>query len=710
MSNAQATQAAPGTSASQTATSQRRVQSTHPMNSSRLLLDLLALAGDGDSSEGWDAVIRRPAMRSLMMALQYREPSIVQHSRRVAGLAVGVAQQLGWERDRLHVLEAASLLHDIGKIGIPDLILYKPGPLSTDETELMSLLYSIAGDVLQACQADRDLIRIVLQSPYHFNGASHDFNVIGTQMHQGARILAVCDAYDSLVTPQAYRDDHTHGQALEILQRGAGTRYDGNVLSALKRWFDLNGVPDPALADGTENYQLQPQELLEAGSLCHVFSYLYLLESLYDGFYIANLNQQVLIWSHGLETLTGIPWQYALEHRDSNRMIQYRDRLGGPVAVQERPAVSTCESRRMQTTELQLRTGSEEWLPVEVQTLPLIDSAGTLHGFAEIFRDTSGTRQKGHYKDLKLMASRDALTHVANRGELRKQLERQMRDYRDREYKVPFSVIFLDIDHFKKCNDTYGHAAGDEVLISIARLLQHETYSGEMVARYGGEEFVIVCPESGLRDVFQKAERLRAAIQSAQVIKSDEFRVTSSFGVATVEPEDEVETLLNRADKALYMSKQQGRNRVSRLTSQELRDNDPELVTPPIVAPNQFVFETSLRACVAADMIVYKMKAFVDNYAAKLGEVRKDKVELRLGSKGLVPYWGSTPDRQPVQITLQFGDERSATLRGASKLIEIAVTVIPQGWCKDPAIFEARARTVVKDLREYLAAEQDTLR
>ncbi|MHC4878829.1 MAG: bifunctional diguanylate cyclase/phosphohydrolase [Planctomycetota bacterium] len=705
MSNGQAAQAAP---LPQKSTA--RVQTTHPMNSSRLLLDLLALAGNGEESEGWDSVIRRPAMRSLMMALQYREPSIVQHSRRVAGLAVGVAQQLGWEHDKLHILEAAALLHDIGKIGIPDLILYKPGPLSTDETELMSLLYSIAGDVLQACKADRDLIKIVLQSPYHFNGASHDFQVIGTQMHQGARILAVCDAYDSLVTPQAFRDDHTHGQAMEILQRGAGTRYDGNVLSALKRWFETNGIPNPAEPDGTENYQLRPEEVLEAGSLCHVFSYLYLLESLYDGFYVANINQQALIWSHGLEKLTGIPWQYAHEHRDTSRMIQYRDRLGGPVSTQDRPAVSTCESGRMQTTELQLRTGSEEWLPVEVQTLPLIDAAGTLHGFAEIFRDASGTRQKGHYKDLKLMASRDALTHVANRGELRKQLERQMRDYRDREYKVPFSAIFLDVDHFKKCNDTYGHAAGDEVLVSLARLLQHETYSGEMVARYGGEEFVVVCPETGLRDAYQKAERLRAAIQAAQVVKSDEFRITSSFGVATVEPEDEVDTLLNRADKALYMSKQNGRNRVCRLTSQELRDNDPEMVTPPETPANAFVYETALRACVAADMIVYKVKAFVDDYAAKLGEVSREKVVLRVGQKGLVPYWGSTPDKQPVVVTLTFGDERTATLRGASKLIEIGVTVEPQGWCNDSDVFELRARTVVKNLREYFAAEQASLR
>jgi len=160
-------------------------QATHPMNSSRLLLELMQLGTRQADTGSWDSVIRRSAMRSLMLALQYRDPSIVDHARRVAALAVGVATQLGWEGRELQLLEAASLLHDVGKVGIPDIILQKPGQLAPDEAELMSLAYRIAGDILQACGADLEVVKIVTQAQYHFNGASHNFSVIGSEVHQG---------------------------------------------------------------------------------------------------------------------------------------------------------------------------------------------------------------------------------------------------------------------------------------------------------------------------------------------------------------------------------------------------------------------------------------------------------------------------------------------------------------------------------------------
>ncbi|MGZ0168328.1 MAG: HD-GYP domain-containing protein, partial [Planctomycetales bacterium] len=178
-----------------------------------------------------------------MLSLQYRDPGIVHHARRVAALSVGVAEQLGWDGRDLQVLDAASLLHDIGKVGIPDIILHKPGRLAPDEAELMGLLYRLAGDVLQACGADSNVVQIVTQSQYHYNGATHDFSVIGSDVHQGARILSVADTYDSLVTSQVFRDALSHDEAMDVLQRGAGSQYDGNVISAMIRWFEFEQIP-----------------------------------------------------------------------------------------------------------------------------------------------------------------------------------------------------------------------------------------------------------------------------------------------------------------------------------------------------------------------------------------------------------------------------------------------------------------------------------
>ena len=223
--------------APQSPTQQFGAQSTHPMNSSRLLLHLVGMSQRADEAEGWDSIIPRAAMRGLMLALQYREPSVVQHSRRVAAVSVGVAKYLGWEGRQLQIMEAAALLHDIGKVGIPDLILFKPGRLAPDEAELMGLLYRIASDVLQACNADHEVIQIATQAQLHFNGATDDVGQLGQEMHQGARILAVADAYDSLITDQVYRTGRSHAGALQVLQRASGSQFDGNIVSALSRCF-----------------------------------------------------------------------------------------------------------------------------------------------------------------------------------------------------------------------------------------------------------------------------------------------------------------------------------------------------------------------------------------------------------------------------------------------------------------------------------------
>lgn len=573
----------------------------------------------------------------------------------------------------------------------------------------MGLLYRLAGDVLQACGADSNVVQIVTQSQYHFNGATHDFSVIGSDVHQGARILSVADAYDSLVTPQVFRESLSHSAAMEVLQRGAGSQYDGNMISAMTRWFEFEQIPPELQQARHDQYQLSPEEVIEAGSLSHVFSYLYLLESLYHGFYIASTDGRVQVWNHGCEELIGISHEEIIGQPGLGHHIQYRKQTGQELGLNECPIRLAIETGSTQSSELQVRRVDGDWLSVEVQTLPLIDAAGQLQGVAEIFRDASGGREKGHYRDLRLMASRDALTHVANRGELKKRLDLEFAACKEREFESPFSIIFLDVDHFKKCNDTYGHAAGDEVLISVARLLQHEMYSGELVARYGGEEFVVLCPETPLDDAWQKAERLRKALESATVVKSDEFKVTASFGVSQVEPTDEPDDVLQRADKALYVSKHQGRNRTSKITSEQLRKHDPEMVKPSLAKKDEFICDVTLKACMAADMIVYKLKAFVDGNGAKLGKVTAKSVELRLGQRGLLSLWGKTPDKQPVDVQLKIGDSRTTTQRGASRLVEINVHIVPIGRVRKIEVFKARCQTVLRELRQYLAADFDDM-
>lgn len=683
-----------------------RSATTHPMNSSRLLHQLISLESPAASAQGWDRIIHRSVMRQLMIAMQYRDPALVRHSRHVATLAVAVAGQLGWEGEQLQVLEAASLLHDLGKIGIPDIIMYKPGQHTPEETDLMNLLYQITGDVLQAAGANLEVIEIITQAQEHYGGSATESCAIGSEIHQGARILAVADAYDSLVNRQAFREANSHDQAMDILSRGAGSRFDGNVISALARWFEAH--PGAEVQKGpVKAGELTGEQVVAAGSLSHVFSYLYLVESLYHGFYIVDSRLKPLLWNSGCQQMTGVTMQQALGSQRVTDFVEYRSRFGDSMKLTDTPILIAAETGRALTTELQLRTATGAWLPVEVQSMPITDANGQIEGFAEIYRDLSREAQNGEYRDLRLMAKRDALTHVANRGELHAQLNRHFQEYVDSEFKKPFAVIFLDVDHFKKTNDTYGHAAGDEVLVSLARLLQEETYSGELVARFGGEEFVILCPETRLKDAYQRAERLRHAIARARVVGSGEFTITASFGVAEVESADNAATVLDRADKALYMSKRAGRNQTSQLTSAQLKAADVTMVTPPEVTADAFVFSHTLRACVAADMIVYKLSAFVDAHGARLGKVTRELVTMKIGQRSIVPFWGTAPENQPLHIRLEIGDEKTTVSRGASKLVEIGVTMTPNGWVRNADVFQTRAKMMLKELREFLAADHD---
>ena len=157
---------------------------------------------------------------------------------------------------------------------------------------------------------------------------------------------------------------------------------------------------------------------------------------------------------------------------------------------------------------------------------------------------------------LEVMTRTDRLTGLANRRRLEEALTTEV--LRARRYGKPFSVILLDIDHFKDVNDVFGHQAGDNVLIAIAGLLTRTARETDVVGRYGGEEFLLVCPETETPVVAALAERLRKEFAATDFPLVG--RVTSSFGVAEFTQGDSMESLLERADQALYRAKDSGRN------------------------------------------------------------------------------------------------------------------------------------------------------
>lgn len=156
-------------------------------------------------------------------------------------------------------------------------------------------------------------------------------------------------------------------------------------------------------------------------------------------------------------------------------------------------------------------------------------------------------------------AHRDALTGIYNRAAMDIELNRAVMSAQRHQY--PLSILVLDIDHFKKINDGYGHAVGDRVIKQLATVLENSIRTVDMVFRYGGEEFVVLLPHTEQSGALLLAERIRRQVELSETnCKGGPIKVTVSLGIATPTTEDDAATLFDKADQALYKAKKSGRN------------------------------------------------------------------------------------------------------------------------------------------------------
>jgi len=182
---------------------------------------------------------------------------------------------------------------------------------------------------------------------------------------------------------------------------------------------------------------------------------------------------------------------------------------------------------------------------------------------------------------LERLANFDSLTGLYNRRAILRRLDKQIR-YANR-YKEAFSVIMLDIDHFKKVNDQYGHLTGDDVLEKTAALVRRSIRDTDTVGRYGGEEFIFVLPKANLPSGLKVAERIRKTIETTEMEDSEGnvFGITVSQGLSSYKPGEDEHSLISRADDALYRAKQNGRNRVETSPGLEKESNKFEASEKP---------------------------------------------------------------------------------------------------------------------------------
>ncbi len=165
-------------------------------------------------------------------------------------------------------------------------------------------------------------------------------------------------------------------------------------------------------------------------------------------------------------------------------------------------------------------------------------------------------------RELERLAATDALSGLYNRHYF-SQISKELLALKKRN-QTAMSVILLDIDHFKKINDTYGHGVGDEVIKHIAKTLKYVTRNSDIICRWGGEEFLLLLPETDIRGAHTIAQSIRKGIEQSHVLIDPDLEITysASLGVSTVESDKGIDKAIDDADEALYEAKKLGRNRV----------------------------------------------------------------------------------------------------------------------------------------------------
>lgn len=215
--------------------------------------------------------------------------------------------------------------------------------------------------------------------------------------------------------------------------------------------------------------------------------------------------------------------------------------------------------RRPFEMEYRLRRFDGEYRWINDRGVPFTDDAGEFCGFIGSCIDVT---EKIEGEQLKTAAQVDGLTGTNNRQFFEKlfniEFERAVKN------KLLLSVILIDVDDFKSVNDTYGHLAGDQVLIKLGNIIQINLRDTDFCGRYGGEEFIVALPNTSLSQGVHAAERLRRQIENYSFeFVGTQIKLTASFGVAQLSDENSPSKLIDKADKAMYESKSKGKNLIS---------------------------------------------------------------------------------------------------------------------------------------------------
>lgn len=557
------------------------------------------------------ASLNMRTIEALALAIEAKDHTTHTHLQRVRIYAVEVAKELGLGVDQIEALRAAALLHDIGKLAVPEQIINKPGRLTPEEFEKMKVHPLVGAEILERVAFPYPVAPIVRSHHERWDGSGYPEGLAGEQIPVGARILAAVDCLDALASHRQYRQALPLADAMAKVKEKAGAWFDPKVVDILEmRYVELE-----RMAQMTEDTSA-PQSLSKSVRVERGLAPATGFEKTEP--------------SHGPVENTDFLTSIASARQEAQTMFELSQDLGVSLSLSETLSVLSMRLRRLipydsiavfvnrngwllpelvsgenfrMLSALKVRVGeglcgwvAENCKPIvngnpQVEAGYVVDPGkhATLQsalvvpleglngvvGVLAMYHANRDAFTPDHlrillavgskvalsvenalkYQQAESSATTDYLTGLPNARSLFMHLAQEVG--RCRRMKTSLAVLVCDIDGFKQINDSFGHLEGDKLLREFTTRLKEVCRGYDYVARMGGDEFVITAPGLTTEAANEKAERLnQAAIESGRHVCGRDL-ITLSVGMAFC-PEDgyDVERLLAEADRRMYSMKQ----------------------------------------------------------------------------------------------------------------------------------------------------------
>ncbi len=557
------------------------------------------------------ASLNMRTIEALALAIEAKDHTTHTHLQRVRTYAVEVAKELSLAEEQIEALRAAALLHDIGKLAVPEQIINKPGKLTPEEFEKMKVHPLVGAEILDRVAFPYPVAPIVRAHHERWDGSGYPEGLAGEGIPIGARILAAVDCLDALASHRQYRPALPLSEAMAKVKEKSGTWFDPKIVAILEsRYIELERMAqmseDPAVAGlsrtvrverglapaaGFERTEPTHGPVDNADFLTSIASARQEAQTMFElsqdlGISLS-LSETLSVLSMRLRRMIPFDSIAVFVNRNgwllpelvsgenfralSSLKIRVGEGLCGWVAENSRPIVNgNPQVEAGYSADLVKHTTSLQ----SALVVPLEGLNGVV-GVLAMYQTNRDAFTPDHLRILLAVASKvalsvenalkyqqaessattDYLTGLPNARSLFVHLAQEVA--RCRRMKSSLAVLLCDIDGFKQINDSFGHLEGDKLLREFTTRLKDVCRGYDYVARMGGDEFVITAPGLTPEAAKEKAERLnQAAIESGRHVCGRDL-ITLSVGMAFC-PEDgyDVERLLAEADRRMYSMKQ----------------------------------------------------------------------------------------------------------------------------------------------------------